>query len=268
MILEKTTTGWMKGLTDRFRRHEFLFTELVKRDFKHKYKGTALGMLWSVLEPLLHLLVMRLVFTQFFGRNTPHYTTYLFCGNLVFTYFSQSTSSGMSAIVQNSNILSKVRAPKYLFLLSKNVSDLINFGLTLCVFFLFVVLDHVAFSWSFLTLIYPILCLIVFNIGIGMILSTIYVFFRDTSYLYSIFTLLLRYLSAIFYTVDRFPENVQKMFLLNPIYCFIRYFRIAVIDGMVPSAKLHLLCMGYAAAAALIGALLYKKNNVRFLYYM
>ena len=121
----------------KFAKHLFLFEELVKRDFKQKYKGTVIGMAWSVLSPLLNLLVLRLVFTQFFGRNTPHYTTYLFAGNLIFSFFSESTKGGMSSVLSNASIFSKINVPKYLFLLSKNVSTLINFGLTLCVFFLF-----------------------------------------------------------------------------------------------------------------------------------
>lgn len=83
-------------MLDRLKQHRFLFEELVKRDFKKKYKRTVLGMVWSVLSPLLMLLVMRLVFTQFFGRNMEHYTTYLFCGNLVFSFFSESSNQGMT----------------------------------------------------------------------------------------------------------------------------------------------------------------------------
>ena len=89
-------------------------------------------MAWSVLSPLLHLLVMWLVFTRFFGRTTPHYTTFLFCGNLVFSFFSESTNQGMTALTGNAGIFTKVNVPKYLFLFSKNVQRLINFGLTLC----------------------------------------------------------------------------------------------------------------------------------------
>ena len=133
----------------KLKKNQFLFEELVKRDFKQKYKRTVLGMAWSVLSPLLTLLVMSLVFSQFFGRHTPHYTIYLFCGTLVFSYFRESTHGGMNSLMSNANIFSKVNVPKYLFLLSKNVSSLINFGLTLCVFFLFVFLDGVAFHPRF-----------------------------------------------------------------------------------------------------------------------
>lgn len=133
-------------MIQRMRRHQFLFEELVKRDFKKKYKRTVLGMAWSILSPLLTLLVMKMVFSNFFGRNTEHYTTYLFCGNLIFSYFSESTSQGMSSLVSNSGIFTKVNVPKYLFLMSKNVQTLINFGLTMCVFVVFCVLDRIVFT--------------------------------------------------------------------------------------------------------------------------
>ena len=96
-----------------------MFEELVKRDFKKKYKRTILGMVWSVLSPLLTLLVLKIVFTTFFGREIEHYTIYLFCGNLLFAYFRESTQTGMSALLSNSSIFVKINIPKYLFLLSR-----------------------------------------------------------------------------------------------------------------------------------------------------
>lgn len=165
------------------RHYQFLFEELVKRDFKKKYKRTLLGMAWSILSPLLTLLVMSLVFTRFFGRTTPHYTTYLFCGNLIFSYFNESTTQGMTSLTGNAGIFTKVNIPKYLFLFSKNVQTLINFGLTLCVFVMFCIVDHITFTWKFILLLYPILLLVLFNIGFGLILSALFVFFRDIQYL-------------------------------------------------------------------------------------
>lgn len=252
----------------KIKKHQFLFEELVKRDFKQKYKRTVLGMGWSILSPLLTLLVMKLVFTQLFGRDTPHFTTYLFAGNIVMSFFKESTKGGMSSLMSNSRIFTKVNVPKYLFLLSKNVSVLVNFGLMLCVFFLFAFFDNIEFGLHMLTLVYPILCLVIFNIGIGMILSALFVFFRDTQYLYDVFLTLLTYLSAIFYTVDRFPEPAQRLFLLNPVYCYIRYFRLVVIDGIIPSLHYHGLCLFYAAVALIAGIWVYKKNNHKFLYYV
>lgn len=252
----------------KLKTHQFLFEELVKRDFKAKYKRTVLGMAWSILSPLMMLLVMRLVFTQFFGRNMPHYTIYLFCGNLVFSFFNESTSQGMGALMGNSAIFTKVNVPKYLFLFSKNVQCLINFGLTLCVFFVFCIIDRITFTWRFVLLLYPICCMTLFNVGVGLILSALFVFFRDIQYLWNIFTQLLMYMSAIFYQVDKYSPQVQRLFLINPVYVIIKYFRLIVIDASIPSTAFHLLMAADALIAFGIGAWIYKKYNHQFLYYV
>ena len=252
----------------KVKKYQFLFEELVKRDFKKKYKRTVLGMTWSVLSPLLNLLVMRLVFTQFFGRTTAHYTIYLFCGNLVFSYFNESTSQGMASLMGNAGIFTKVNVPKYLFLFSKNVQTLINFGLTLSVFFVFCVLDGITFTWKLVCLLYPILCLVLFNVGVGLILSALFVFFRDIQYLWSIFTMLLMYMSAIFYTIDSYEPMVQNLFLVNPVYLFIRYFRKIVIEATIPTAWFHLLMLTDVVIVLSIGCWMYKKYNTKFLYYV
>ncbi len=252
----------------RLKNHQFLFEELVKRDFKKKYKRTVLGMVWSVLSPLLTLLVMRLVFTQFFGRNMPHYTTYLFCGNLIFSCFNESTSQGMTSLMGNASIFTKVNVPKYLFLFSKNVQTLINFGLSLCVFFLFCILDGITFTWKFVLLLYPIACLVLFNIGVGLVLSALFVFFQDIQYLWSVFIMLLMYMSAIFYTIDNYSPVVQNLFLLNPIYLFIRYFRKIVIEATIPTIWFHLLMLADVVIVLGLGCWMYKKYNTRFLYYV
>ncbi len=258
-----------KSTVTSLKKNGFLFSELVKRDFKKKYKRTYLGMLWSVLSPLLTLLIMSLVFKHFFGNNTPHYTIYLFCGNIVFSFFSDSTNGGMGSLLANSGIFTKINVPKYLFLFSRNVSSLINFGLTFIVFLIFCIIDSIVITPLFLTLFFPILCLVVFNLGTGLILSALFVFFRDMQYLWSVFTLLLMYLSAIFYTTDRFAEmGVEWLFLLNPIYVYIKYFRLVVISGTCPSSEFHLLAAGYAIFAFAVGCLVYKKFNQKFLYYV
>lgn len=225
-------------------------------------------MAWSILSPLLMLLVMRLVFTRFFGRGMDHYTTYLFCGNLIFAYFNESTSQGMTSLLGNASIFTKVNVPKYLFLFSKNVQALINFGLTLIVFVLFCILDGITFTWRWVMLIYPIALLLLFNIGVGLILSALYVFFRDIQYLWSVFTQLLMYMSAIFYTIDNYSPLVQNLFLLNPVYLFIRYFRKIVIEMTVPSVWFHLLMLADVLIVLGIGCWMYKKYNHRFLYYV
>lgn len=255
-------------MLDKIRRYRFLFEELVKRDFTKKYKRTVLGMLWSVLGPLMTLGVMALVFTQFFGREMEHYIIYLFCGNLLYSYFKEATFTGMTALYDNSAIFSKVNVPKYMFLLSKNVSTMINFGINLLVLFAFCLFDGVDFTWRFLLLIYPVSCLVAFNLGMGLILSAMYLMFRDMKYLYDIFTMLLMYVSAIFYSIEAYPEQIQKLFFLNPVYVYISYFRSIILDKQIPGLALHLLAAGYALAVLIIGAVIYKKKNYKFLYYI
>ena len=255
-------------MLEKLKNHQFLFEELVKRDFKKKYKRTVLGMVWSVLSPLLTLLVMKLVFTQFFGRTTPHYTIYLFCGNLVYSCFNESTSQGMTSLMGNASIFTKVNVPKYLFLFFFFLQTLINFGLSLCVFFLFCILDHITFTWKFILLLYPIVCLVLFNIGVGLVLSALFVFFRDIQYLWSVFTMLLMYMSAIFYTIDKYSYEVQCLFLLNPVYLFIRYFRKIVIEATIPTMWFHLLMAADVLIVLGLGCWMYKKYNTKFLYYV
>lgn len=250
------------------RNHRFLLEELIKRDFKKKYKGAVLGMAWSVLHPLLILLIMRVVFTHFFGGSIEHYTTYLFCGTIIFTFFSEATSEGMLALVGNADIFTKVNIPKYLFLLAKNTQTMLNFAMTLAVFFVLCILDGVVFTPLFFALIIPVVLLLFFNLGMGLILSALYVFFRDMRYLWMIFTQLLMYVSAMFYSIDTFPPFAQNLFMLNPVYLFIRYFRKIVLEGVFPSLWLHLLILLYTALALAIGALIYKKFDTEFLYYV
>ena len=249
-------------------KHRFLLEELIKRDFDRKYKGALLGAAWSVMNPLLTLLIMRVVFGHFFGSEIEHYTTYLFCGTIVFSFFTESTAEGLMALVGNAHIFTKVNVPKYLFLLAKNAQTLINFFLTLLVFFLFCALNGITFSWRFLMLFYPIGMLLLFNLGTGFILSALYVFYRDIQYLWGVLTQLLLYLSAVFYSIDSFPGQVQNLFLINPLYLFIRYFRMIVLDGVIPSACLHLLIAFDALAALALGIWIYRKNDTEFLYYV
>ncbi len=255
-----------------FRRNRFLFSELVKRDFKKKYKRTYLGMLWSLLSPLLTLLIMSIVFTRFFGSSIEHYTIYLFCGNIIWSYFSDATNGGMPSLVGNASIFSKINVPKYLFLLSRNISALINFVMTFAVFLIFCVADGIALTPLFFALAIPVVCLILFNIGMGLILSALFVFFKDVQYLWSVFLTLLMYLSAIFYNPaqmgDVFGISLNKILMFNPVYTYISYFREVVLEGILPSWQHHALCIGFAVGTVAIGTLIYKKMNHKFLYYI
>ena len=252
----------------KLRQYQFLFEELVKRDFTKKYKRTILGMAWSIISPLMNLLIMWLVFNKLLGNNVDHYVIYLFAGQLVFSYFTDATNLGMTSLVGNAGIFTKINVPKYLFLFSQNISSLINFGLTLLIFFAFVAFEGIPFTWKFFLLLYPTGCLVVFNVGMGLVLSALFVFFRDMQYLWGILTQLVMWLSAIFYNIDNYSPVVQNLFLINPIYLYSRYFRKVVIDGAVPTIQFHILAAVYALLAFGFGAWMYKRYNHEFLYYV
>lgn len=253
---------------DIMQKNQFLFEELVKRDYKKRYKRTVLGMLWSILSPLFMLTILAVIFGKFFGRSIEHYVIYLFSGQVIFNYFTEATNEGMLALVSNSSIFTKINVPKYLFLFSKNVSALINFGIILLIYFCFVAFEGIAFTWKFLFLVYPIICLILFNLGMGLILSALYIFFKDIQYLYRLFTQVVMYGSAIFYSIDILPQNLQVLFYFNPIFVCITYFRSIVLHNAIPDLCLHLLLAGYAIVLFGIGCLVYKKYNYKFLYYV
>lgn len=221
--------------------NSFLLAELIKRDFVKKYKRTTFGILWSALSPLFLLLTMDLVFGTFFGRNMPHYTIYLFCGLLLFNYFSNTTRSSMSVLYSNAAIYSKVPVPKLYFVLSHSAANFINFLVSLVVFFIFVAADKISFRGNFLLLLYPIICLYLINLGISMFLSTLYIFFRDINYLYPVLCRIIMYASAIFYDVNILPGIMRRLLLCNPLYMCIDYFRQLIIHSTVPSISYHVI---------------------------
>ena len=255
-------------MIEKIKSYRFLFEELVKRDFKKKYKRTVLGMLWSVLSPLLNVLVLMMVFVHLFGRTQPHYMIYIFSGTLVMNYYSESTKGSMKALMTNAPIFTKINMPKSLFVFSKSVQSFINFALTFLVYFIFCICDGIHFAPRMLLLFFPIVTMSIFNLGVGMTLSSLFVFFKDVEYLYSIFLLLLHYVSALFYPVTIVPEKYQDLFYLNPIYAYIKYFRLVMIDGMTPSWIIHALCLGFALIMLGVGTLVYRKFRDEFLYYV
>lgn len=249
------------------KRHLFLLQELVRRDFTQKYKRTFLGVLWSILAPLFSLFVMYFIFGTFFASTLNSYMTYLFAGQIVFSFFSEATRGGMGSVLGNAGILSKINIPKYIFLLSQNIKALIAFGINFCIFLIVAILNGHDLCLRDLILLYPSVCLLVFNIGFSLLLATVFVFFRDTMYLYGIFTQLLSYFSVIFYSTSSFSAQIQWVFYLNPVYIYITYFRQVVIDGVVPSLLIHALALLYPLLALLLGGYVFHRFQDRFIYY-
>ena len=234
---------------------------------KKKYKRSVLGVLWSMLAPLFTLLVINFVFGHFFGRNQEYYTIYLFSGWLIFQYYNESTNGAMNSLMANAGIFSKVKVPKYLFLFSRIAASSINFFLTLIVYFMFVIAYGLPITWKFITLLYPVICMFVLILGVGLILSALFVFFKDVQYLYGVFLTALMYATPIFYTVDIMGEK-SWFFYLNPLYYYATYFRSVVINSVIPSLEFHAMMIIISTVFFTIGCWMYKKYNYKFLYYV
>lgn len=250
------------------KKYNFLFKELVKRDFRQKYKKTSLGIIWSILNPLAEFAVLMLIFNNVFRRDTPHFTTYMLTGILVYSYFNNATSSGMHSFLYNAGIIQKIKLPIWLFPLSKNVSATITFLINLLLLIPFMIADHVPFTWKIVFLVYPLLVMLCMNVGVSLIMASLYVFFKDTQYFYGIFCRLLYFGCAIFWYDTALSEKGQMILKINPIYDFITYFRSILIYGEIPSLMIHLYLLGFSLLMLGIGVLVYRCNKNKFIFYL
>lgn len=264
----------IKNIYYNFVKYLFLLKQLVSRDFKVKYKRSVLGIVWSVLYPLLQMAVMALVFSQMFrfSMEGTNYVIYLMTGIVIFQFFSDATNQAMSSIVSNFTLIRKIYIPKYLFPLSKSLFAGINFLLTLVPLILLVIIsiwgeNPCYINWYYLLLPYIFLMLLFFAIGIGFILSAISVFLRDMLYIYGIILTIWQYFTPIFWNIAILPANYQLFFKLNPLYHFLNSTRMIVLYSSSPSWISLLICGVLGIGTLFIGSLIFRKNQDKFIYY-
>ncbi len=250
------------------KKYRYLLARLVQRDFIQKYKKTTLGIIWSVLSPLCEFAILMFIFKNMFGRDMPHFTIYMLVGVLSYSYYSNATTNGMHSFLSNAGIMHKIKLPSWLFPLSKNISATINFLITCIILVVFMFVDRLAPTWNMVLLLYPFVLFFFFNLGISLILATMYVFFKDTQYIYSIFNRLLYFCCAIFWTPDHLSENSQKILMINPVYDFIAYGRSIILYGEIPSLEMHLILFGYTVLVLLLGIIVYRCNRNKFVFYL
>lgn len=206
-----------------------LLIELLKRDIKVKYRKSVLGVLWSVLNPLFMMIILSVVFSTLFKNNVENYPTYIFSGQLIYNFFSEATTSSMSAIVDNASLIKKIYVPKYLFVFARICSSMINLMATLSALFCVMLVLRIDLSYRLYEGVVALILLTLFSTGVGLVLSAIAVKFRDIMHLYSVFLTALMYLCPIIYTMSFLPERVQKIVMLNPLTHFLIIFRECVL---------------------------------------
>ena len=253
-----------------YKKYNFLMKQLIVRDFKVKYKRNVLGVLWSLLYPLLTMAVMALVFTNVFKFSTPgvNYLVYLLSGLVLFNYFSEASNLSMSSVVANFSLINKVYMPKYIFPLSKCLFVGINFLLTLIPLYIIIILTGTGINAYHLLLPYLYICLLLFTIGVGFILATVSVFLRDMFYIYGVVLTLWMYLTPIMYDVSIIPENFQIFMKFNPMFWFLDFARQIILYNQCPGIRNFVYCGFFALLFLIFGIWLFKKNQDKFIYYV
>lgn len=240
-------------------RYKFLMKQLIIRDFKTKYKRSVLGVFWSFLNPLLTMSVQYLVFSTLFKSNTPYFATYLLTGLVIFGFFNEACSLGMSGITGNAALIKKVYIPKYIFPVSRVVSSLVNFVIGCIPLLGVMLLSGLTVRPAILLLTFDVLCLTLFVTGMVLLLSTMMTFFQDTQFLWNVFSMIWMYMTPIFYPESIIPGKFIKLYHMNPMYQFITFARTCIIDGVSPSPYAYLWCIIPAAVFFAIGMLVFHR---------
>ena len=246
------------------KKYGFLIEQLVNRDFKVRYKRSILGIFWSFLNPLLTMSVQYVVFSQLFKADIENFPLYLLSGLVVFNFFNESVGLALGAIVYNASLITKVYVPKYIYPVTKVLSSAINFLIAMIPLFIVVLVTGEHITRAFLMLPYLMVCVIVFCIGLGMLMSALMVFFRDIQFLWGIISLLWMYMTPLFY-----PETIvapQFRWILdgNAMYYYVRFIRTIVIGGVSPEPILYVQCALFSLGALLLGGIVFKKTQDKF----
>jgi len=267
----------LRNIFINFKNYWYLMTQLITRDFKRKYKRSILGVAWSLLYPILMMAVMAIVFSHMFRFSVEgiNYLVYLMTGIIMWSYFSEASNSAMTSVVENFALISKVYIPKYIFPVAKCLFVGINFVLTLIPWIGLIIITQFGLGTYpadiniyYLVLPYIFLCLFIFTIGVGLFLSCVSVFLRDVFYIYGIILTIWSYFTPVFYSIEILPENLQKIFVYNPLYQFITSARQIVLYGQCPSIKTLLLLAVISIGTLLFGGIVFKKNQDKFIYYI
>lgn len=267
----------IKSIFINFKKYSFLLKQLILRDFKVKYKRSVLGIVWSLLYPVLMMAVMAIVFSQMFKFKVEgiNYLVYLMTGLVMFNYFSEASQLAMTSVVSNFSLISKVYIPKYIFPISKCLFVGINFILTLIPWLGIIALSYFGlgdytchFNIYYLVLPYIFMCMFLFTIGVGLILSCVSVFLRDIIYIYGIILTVWNYLTPIFYSVEILPQKLQFLMQFNPLFQFLDSARKIVLYGNAPSISSLGIISLIGFGTLIIGGLVFKKNQNKFIYYI
>lgn len=243
---------------DTINEKKFLLKQLVKRDLTSKYKDSFLGIIWSFINPLCIMLIFTAIFSVLFRFQIKNFPVYFLTGRIIYDFFIAATNGAMRSIRGNASILKKIYVPRYMFAIGSISYEFINFLISLVILFGVMWLTGAEFHIAIVFSIMPLILLILMIVGVGLILAIFNTYFSDVGHLYSIFTLLLMYASALFYPMEIVPANIQMIFTLNPLYIAITCFRDTIMYGIFPDISSLLYLAIFSIMIFAVGFLLFR----------
>ena len=255
--------------SNELRQNLFVLRSLVSRDFKLKYRRSMLGVLWSLLNPLLMMIVMAAVFSYMFRFQIENFPVYLILGTIMFDFVSHGTIAAMESIVQSQALIKKIRIEKMIFPLQKVVFELVNFALAMvaavAVMAFFRVVPSIHALWALPLL---IVFITLFSTGLSLLLSALAVFFRDVMHLWTVLITAWTYATPLFYPYEMLQDWMKTIMQFNPLYHYITFFRDIMMWNTVPSGIEILICFGMAIATFAVGLIVFRKTESKFILYI
>ena len=259
---------WKRRVVDLYKYKDLLY-ELIKRDLKLKYRRSFLGYLWSVLNPLLIMIVMTVVFSTMFQRDISNFPVYLLTGRALFDFLVNSSNQTFRSTTGNSALIKKTYVPKYIFTVSKITSSLIDFVLSLGALLLVMLVTNAKFTPYFFLFPIVIIQIYIFCCGLGLFLAQANVFFRDIQYIYNAVTTAWMYLTPIFYPIESIPSSLQIFIkTLNPLYYYVAQFRDFVYYGQFPGPRVFWGGWILSFLILILGLYSFKRHQDKFILYV
>ncbi|MCR5322099.1 MAG: ABC transporter permease [Lachnospiraceae bacterium] len=261
----------MKVFFKNLHKYRYLLFELIKKDIKLKYRNSVLGILWTLLEPLLTMIVLTLVFSNMFGKSGDNFPVYILCGRLMYSFFSNGTKTALKSIRKHGAMISKVYIPKYMYPLASIISSYVIFLISMIVLVGVAISQKMHITLYIFQALIPLTLIAVMTMGVGLLLSTFDVFFRDLEYLWTVALMLIMYTCAIFYKVENLKTQVNAwIFKVNPLYSVIVMFRDAVFGrSIMAEDSYHLyFSIAFSFASFLLGVVVFWRKQDKFILYV
>ena len=255
----------MNTYIENFKKFRPLLSELITRDIKNKYRKSILGVFWTILNPLFMMIVLSVVFSNLFKFDIEYFPVYLLSGQLIFNFFSESTTNAMGAIIANGPLIKKIYVPKYVFVLSRIFSSSINLLASFTALIFVMLAMRVELHYTILLVPIPLFFVIGFSLGVGLLLAALTVKFRDIMHLYSVFVTALMYLTPVIYPMSILPGWLEKVVLLNPLTNILIMFRDVMMNNTLPSILSMVIAFAEVIVVMVLGLYVFYKRQDTFI---